>query len=154
MTITVTVADRPEVSAPKLTVLREIELTDLTPAIRAERGIRSGHGALVTNVSDRVRDEIGIEEGDVIVQINRTPVTSAADVKRAFDFNAGRQGIRIVFERGGVATPHPTSSSGDAHAPRTPRRSPSGMRRGRCSSCGRLTAVRAVAAALAGARRR
>ncbi len=107
VTLTVTVADRPEVSAPKLTVLREIELTDLTPAIRAERGIRSGQGALVTRVSDRVRDEIGIDVGDLIFQINGTPVTSAAGVKRALDFYAGRQGIRMLFERGGVAYPTP-----------------------------------------------
>jgi serine protease Do len=102
LTLNVTVADRPEVSAPKITVLKEIELTDLTPAIRAERAIRSEAGALVTSVTSRVRDEIGIDVGDVILQINRTLIASAADVKRAFDAYSGRTGIRMAFERRGV----------------------------------------------------
>jgi membrane-associated protease RseP (regulator of RpoE activity) len=58
---------------------------------------------MVTQVSDRVRDEIGIDVGDVIVQINQTAIGSANDVKRAFDFyGGGRGGIRMAFERGGV----------------------------------------------------
>jgi serine protease Do len=101
-TLNVTVADRPEVSAPKVTVLREIELTDLTTAIRAERAVRSPRGALVTRVSNRVRDEIGLTEGDVIVQINDSAIASAADVARAFDYYGGRARIYIVFERGGL----------------------------------------------------
>ncbi len=102
MTVNVTVADRPEVSAPKVTVLKEIELTSLTPTLRAERSIRSDRGALVTSVSNRVRDEIGLEAGDVIVQINRTPVTSAADVARVFAAYGGRSRILMMFERAGV----------------------------------------------------
>ncbi|HSA56304.1 MAG TPA: trypsin-like peptidase domain-containing protein, partial [Gemmatimonadaceae bacterium] len=102
ITMNVTVADRPEVSAPKVTVLREIELTTLTPAIRAERRIRSAQGALVTNVTDRIRNEIGLQQGDVIVQINRLPITSAADVARAFDAVRGRAGVRVSFERRGT----------------------------------------------------
>jgi serine protease Do len=102
VTLNVTVADRPEVTAPRVTVLREIELTTLTAAIRAERGIRSPQGALVTNVSERVRNEIGLERGDVIVQINRVPVTTGADVARAFEAVRGRGGVRISFERRGT----------------------------------------------------
>jgi serine protease Do len=104
LTLSVTVADRPEVSAPRITVLKEIELIDLSLAIRAERGIRSEGGALVASVTDRVRDEIGIDVGDVIIQINRTAIASAADVKRAFDAYGGRpgSGIRMAFERRGV----------------------------------------------------
>lgn len=101
-TVSVTVADRPEVSAPKVTVLREIELVTLTPAIRVERGIRSRQGALVTRVSDRVRDEIGLDVGDVIVQINNLPITSAADVAAALQRLGPRSVIRIAFERRGV----------------------------------------------------
>jgi serine protease Do len=100
LTVTVEVADLPEVSAPKVAVLQELELVTLTPAIRVERGVRAPRGAVVYNVSDRVSNEIGIQRGDVIVQINRLPITSAADVQRAIDMYAGR-GIRVVWERGG-----------------------------------------------------
>ena len=101
LTLNVQVADLPEVSAPKVAVLQELELVTLTPAIRAERGVRSPRGAVVYNVSDRVSNEIGLQRGDVIVQINRLPITSAADVQRAIDTYAGRAGIRIVWERAG-----------------------------------------------------
>ncbi len=102
VTITVTVADRPEVSAPKVTVLREIELTTLTPAIRAERGIRSAQGAMVTSISNRLRDEIGLDVGDVILQVNRNAVRSAEDVQRAISQAGPRTVYRASFERRGV----------------------------------------------------
>jgi S1-C subfamily serine protease len=98
---TVTVADLPEVNAPKVQVLKELELTTVTPAIRADRGIRSNGGALITNVSARVADELGIQAGDVIVQINRTRVTSADQAARALDYYGGRGPIRMFIERGG-----------------------------------------------------
>lgn len=101
LTVHVTVADLPEVSAPRVTVLRELELVTLTAAIRAERGLRSARGALVVQASDRIQNEIGLQEGDLIVQINRTTIEQAADVSRAFDYYGGRTGLRLVFERRG-----------------------------------------------------
>jgi serine protease Do len=101
VTLTVTVADRPEVSAPKVTVLRELEVTTLTPALRAERGILADQGAYVTSVSDRVRDEIGLDEGDVILQINTTVIRSATDVSRAISQAPARTMSRALIERRG-----------------------------------------------------
>jgi serine protease Do len=101
LTVNVDVADLPEVSAPKVAVVKELELVTLTPAIRAERGIRSPKGAVVYNVSERLTNEIGIQRGDVIVQINRIAVSSADDVKSALDMYAGRAAMRVVWERAG-----------------------------------------------------
>jgi serine protease Do len=100
-TLNVEVADLPEVSAPKVAVLQELELITMTPTIRAERGVRSARGAVVYNVSDRVANEIGLQRGDVIVQINRMPIATVADVQRAIDTYAGRSAMRILYERGG-----------------------------------------------------
>jgi serine protease Do len=97
----VTVADLPEVSAPKVTVLRELELATLTPAIRAERGYLSRRGAVVISVSERVADALNVEPGDLIVQVNRTPVESADGAAKALDYYGGRGPIRLFFERGG-----------------------------------------------------
>jgi serine protease Do len=94
-------ADLPDVSAPKVQVLREIELVTLTPAIRTERAIRSQSGALVYNVSERVAREIDIQPGDVIVQINRTRITSADEAARALEYYGGRGYIRMWYERQG-----------------------------------------------------
>ena len=97
------VGDQPEASAPKVAVLREMELITLTPQIRAERTIVSQRGALIYRVSERVAADLGIQSGDVIVQINRTPIESADDAARAIDAYAGRGLIRMYYERGGRA---------------------------------------------------
>jgi serine protease Do len=73
----------------------------VTPAIRAERGLRSPRGALIYKVSGRVSDELGLEKGDVIVQINRMPVATAADVQKALGSAGSQSVIRMFFERGG-----------------------------------------------------
>ena len=101
MNVSVKVADLPEVNAPKVTVLREIQLVSLTPAIRAERNIRRANGALVQTVSQRVAEQLGIQAGDVILQINRVPVADAESAARALDYYAGRGGIIMYIERQG-----------------------------------------------------
>lgn len=98
---TVRVQDLPEVSAPRVQVLRDLELATVTPAIRAERGIRSPNGALIVRAGASNAAELGIEPGDVIVQINQTRITSAQDAARALDYYAGRGVIRMILERGG-----------------------------------------------------
>jgi serine protease Do len=98
--LVVQVVDLPDVNAPRVTVLREIELITVTPPIRAQHQIQSRRGALVNRVSDRVQQQIGIQSGDVIVQINRTPITDAEAVNRILT-SYGRGGLRMYFERGG-----------------------------------------------------
>jgi serine protease Do len=102
VTLNVVVGDVPEATATRVTVLRQIELVTLTPTIRVDRGIRAARGALVTNVADEVRREIGLEAGDVIVQVNDTPIAGAADVERAFAFYSRRNlAMRLFVERRG-----------------------------------------------------
>ena len=100
MPVSVQVVDLPDVNAPRVTVLRELELISMTPPIRAQYQIQSRQGALVNRVSDRVQQQIGIQAGDVIVQINRTPISDAETVNRILT-TYGRGGIRMYFERGG-----------------------------------------------------
>lgn len=99
---TVTVQDLPDVSAPKVQVLRDLELATVTPAIRAERGIRARAGALIVRVGQATGDELGVQSGDVIVQINNTPVASAQDAARALEYYGGRGVIRMFLERAGA----------------------------------------------------
>lgn len=97
--VNVRVADLPEVNAPRVTVLREIELVTLTPAIAAERNLKSTSGAYVRSVSQRVSDQIGIQSGDVIVQINQTRISTAEDAANAL--NGGRGMVEMLVERQG-----------------------------------------------------
>jgi len=93
------VADAPEASAQKVTVLRELQLVTLTDAIRQERGVASSAGALVYRSSDRIRDEIGLQEGDVIAQIGQSRIISAEAASSAIDRYGARGPVFLVFER-------------------------------------------------------
>jgi serine protease Do len=97
----VKVADFPEVNAQRVAVLKELELITLTPAIRAERNIKNGTGALIATASQSVSNSLGIQAGDVIVQINNTPVADAQQVKRMLESLSGKGQSRMVFERAG-----------------------------------------------------
>lgn len=113
-TITLTVKDRlrnvsrrlvtgdlPTVGAAKVTVMRGLQLVTLTPAIQAERSVRSERGALIFRVTDEVRAATGLNAGDVIVGINRTPVVSAEQVAGLIEAIRPRQAFRVYFERDG-----------------------------------------------------
>jgi serine protease Do len=97
----VTVADRPEVTAPRVGVLRDLELVDLTPAIRAERNVRASSGALIVSVTQKVSDDLGIQNGDVIVQVMNTSIRDARHAKQVLEAYTGKGRIRMFLERGG-----------------------------------------------------
>ena len=99
--IRVTVADRPEVTAPRVGVLRDLELVDVTPAIRAERGIRNSGGAMIVTVTSRVAEDLGIQNGDVIVQVMNTPIKDARQAKQVLEAYSGKGRIRMWLERRG-----------------------------------------------------
>lgn len=95
--------DLPTVSAEKVTVLRDLQLVNVTPAIQAERGIRSERGALIFRISPEVSGATGIREGDVIVGINRTPVRNASQVAELLNVRPGEV-VRVYLEREGEIT--------------------------------------------------
>ncbi len=105
LVLQLTVADLPEVSAPRVTVLRELELVTVTDAIRQERRVQSRAGALVVRASDRLQSELGLQSGDVIVQIGNTPITTADLAARAIDAYAARGTVQLWYERGGRIFP-------------------------------------------------
>jgi serine protease Do len=100
--VSVRVKDLPEVGAEKVAVMRELELVTLTPTIRAERNVQSERGAVVYKVTDRVESALGLQVGDVIIQINRTPVTDANQAATTLEYYSGRGAIRMFFERNGT----------------------------------------------------
>ena len=100
--IPVTVEDLPELNAPKVQVLRDLELATVTPAIRAERSIRARSGALILRAGQATADELGVQQGDVIVQINTRPIGTAQEAASALEYFGGRGVIRMFFERAGA----------------------------------------------------
>jgi serine protease Do len=90
--------DLPTVTAQKITVLQDLQLINITPAVQAERGIRSSQGALIFRISPEVSRATGLQSGDVILAIDRSPVRSASEVSRLLNVRSG-QVIRIYLER-------------------------------------------------------
>jgi serine protease Do len=100
MNLSVRVSDRPEVSAQRVGVLRDLELVDITPAIKVERNIRNS-GAMIVSVTSRVAEDLGIQNGDVIVQVMNTAIRDARHAKQVLEAYAGKGRIRMFIERGG-----------------------------------------------------
>jgi serine protease Do len=95
--------DLPTVTAEKYTVLKDLQLINVTPAIQAERGIRSEKGALIFRISPQVSRATGLQVGDVILAINRTAVRSASQVADLLNVRSG-QVVRVYLERDGQVT--------------------------------------------------
>jgi serine protease Do len=99
----VVTGDLPTVTAEKYKVLEDLELVNVTPAVRAERGIRSQEGVLIFSISPTVSDATGLAEGDVILAINRTPVRAASQVGELLNVRPGEV-VRLYLEREGQIT--------------------------------------------------
>jgi serine protease Do len=101
-TARVVLADLPSSSAEKVSVLGDMKVITLTPAIRQERSIQTEHGALIYELGTDAQQATGLQAGDVIFQINRVQIHTADDLRRTFAAAAGRSAVTIWFERGGM----------------------------------------------------
>ena len=99
----VVTGDLPTVTAEKYTLLEGLELIDVTPVIRAERGIRSEQGVLIFKIAPKVTEQTGIRAGDVILAINRIPVRAASQVGELLNVRPGEV-LRVYLEREGQIT--------------------------------------------------
>jgi serine protease Do len=92
--------DLPSMAAERVRALDGFELITLTAGIRAERGFESDHGAVIVALPDDARD-LGMREGDLIIEINRNPVRTAEDAAGQLRRSSGRGPVRVIFEREG-----------------------------------------------------
>jgi serine protease Do len=99
----VVTGDLPTVTAEKFTVLQDLELVNVTPAVQAERGIRNDSGVLIFKISPQVSRATGLREGDVILAVNQTAVRGAKQVAALLNVPAGEV-VRLYLERDGQIT--------------------------------------------------
>ena len=100
-TIRIAPQDLPSLSADRVTALNDFTLITVTPAIRAERKLRSESGALIVRLSDDARG-IGLREGDLIVDINRNRITKAEEAATMLARLRGTGvTVRMTIEREG-----------------------------------------------------
>ena len=88
----------PSVAAERIRVGEELELITVTPQVQAERELRAEAGALVVRISSRLRQTLGLQEGDVLLQLNNEPIRSAEEAAAALD-QLPPGPVRIYFER-------------------------------------------------------
>jgi serine protease Do len=89
----------PSESAERVS-LRDLTLITVTPQIQAERSLASGQGALVVSAGPESARSLGIQPGDVILQINNVRITRADQVGEIVGYFRGKGLVRIYFVRG------------------------------------------------------
>ena len=78
-----------------------VDITTLTPALRQQYGFTPTAGVVVLDVlSGSPADKAGLAQGDVIVDVNGTAVTSAAGLQSMIQKDKSGQNIQITFYRG------------------------------------------------------
>jgi serine protease Do len=96
-------AESKEASAGAEKVPAKLGLTvePVTPKLAGEMGLRDKQGVIVRSVeSDSPAAEAGIQEGDVIVEVNRHAVLNAADLKHQLDAHAKGTPVLMLVHRG------------------------------------------------------
>jgi S1-C subfamily serine protease len=69
--------------------------------VARELRLRDTQGIVVRDVeSDSPADEAGLQAGDVIVEVNRHPVRSAADLRRQLSAQAKGTPVLMLVHRG------------------------------------------------------
>ncbi len=94
-TVTLVAESLPTSRAERVEILRDLEVITVTPEVRAERGIRSEAGALITGIPAPMARSRSLARGDVILRINNTPITSAESAAAAL--RALPSGVRVVL---------------------------------------------------------
>jgi len=94
-----------------------IGLDDLTPSLRQHLGISADvHGAAVASVRPgSPADDAGIVPGDVILEVNRQPVTSAEQIINQVHANPeGKDLLLLVWDKGNASyrVVHPGNNNG------------------------------------------
>jgi len=97
--VSLTASDLPSASAERVN-LRDLELITVTPNIQAERGLATSRGALVVVAGPGWQRTLGLQQGDVIVQINNYTVARAEQVQQVVQYLGGRSAMRFYFARG------------------------------------------------------
>lgn len=90
----------PSSQAERVSVL-DIEMIGVTPQIQQERRLAYDYGALVTAIPQRTGEITGLQVNDVILQVNRTRITSPGDFQDVLRRAQRRTAIQVFFERDG-----------------------------------------------------
>jgi serine protease Do len=91
--------ESPVVRAERVTVLRDLEVTTLTPQLRDAAGVASEAGVLVSRVSPTGQNILQLREGDVIIGIGRQGIRTADELARILDQIPPGASVTLFVER-------------------------------------------------------
>jgi serine protease Do len=75
-----------------------VDITTLTPSLRQQYGFTPTQGAVILSVnSGSPAAKAGLEQGDVIVAFNGTPITSSEDLQKAVQNAKPGQSVSIAY---------------------------------------------------------
>jgi len=94
------VAAAPPSASAERVALRDLELITVTPEIQAERGLAAGSGALVVSAGAGWQRTLGLQAGDVILQINNYRIQRAEQVQQVVNYLSNRSAMRFYVARG------------------------------------------------------
>ncbi len=78
-----------------------LAIQPVTASMAAELGLERAEGLVITSVKPgSLADEVGLQRGDVITEINRQPVRDLADYKRAVEKAAKGKSVLFLVRRG------------------------------------------------------
>jgi serine protease Do len=91
--------DLPSANAERVN-LRDLSLITVTLPIQAERRLAVARGALVLQAGPSWQRTLGLQPGDVIIQINNYTISQAEQVEQVIQYLRGKSAMRFFFARG------------------------------------------------------
>jgi serine protease Do len=85
------------------------QVTELTPEVAQRYNVKDATGVIVVNVAPKSKAQAaGIQQGDLIIEINRKNVASVKDFKNLIDQHKKGEGINLLVKRmnGGLMVIH------------------------------------------------
>jgi serine protease Do len=78
-----------------------LRVQDLTPDLASQLGVEEDRGVVVTDVEPGSAAEAAkLQRGDVILEVDRDQIASAADLKRKLDESDPQRGALLLIRRG------------------------------------------------------
>ncbi len=93
--------DSPVLRAERVTILRDLQVTTLTPSLRSAQRVRAEAGVLVTGVGAGGQNLLQLREGDVILGIGQRPVESAEELAAILEQVPAGARVTLWVERSG-----------------------------------------------------
>jgi serine protease Do len=78
----------------------DLTVADLDANQRDKLGVKNG-GVIITDVRPGKAAEAGVQEGDVVLQVNRKPINSAAQFGEVLKQQSKEESTLLLIQRGG-----------------------------------------------------